>query len=887
MAMKPSSHRMSTLTAEETFGLQHESAGRIDRLRLDSGAWISTNRDFVLLLILFFTFRLMSLAFTSQEGYLSDSRAHDFWFYRDFAELSLHGYYPFVQYWLEYPPLFAWVVIGIYNLSLLIPAFRDSLFPFYFALGGFLLLAETGSFVLIYLIASRLHGPTGGMRVAYMYAGLFLPVYVLVGWFDSLPLFFMLLALYALIRERPVLSAAAVGIGFMTKIIPGILVVVAVRSFARWRYRLLYPLVAATTAGLIALPFIFLNARMLWASFHATMARSSWETIWAVLENYYEFGAVAPLAERFWPESAEWQSHPPTLPWFWINLAFAISFLIIYALRLNWRGPKALVASTAFAVSFLFIASKGYSPQFVVYWLPFVFFLLPSAWGLVLALIYSAANLLEYPVYALVFPEEHWVLWLTTIVRTTLFVVLAVEALGQLSDPLDALLTRIKRRALRPATIGLVLVLVITGGALAQRFFERSEFFLLSHFIKPISAPGQATVVSTRELFYYVHPYLRGFSDFYVVDDDWASRQDEVVDQLEQFLRDRPQVWLVMEPYRPDDGRNGFLQQLLRRQGTESTNRLFDRFQLVGFVPPEKAIPLGKAWKTIGADFADQLRLESYQASADSVMPGQPIRLALRWRALQQMPQDYTVFVHLRNQAYSIWGQQDKLLTNVATPTSKWKSGDTVDDIYDLLVLPGTPPGRYQLSVGVYVLKTGKRLPVAAGPKDGPDWVTFQDITIEKGPYVGELRFQHQRALNFDNRIRLLGYEVNQWLMPGETVNATLFWRSSQRIPEDYVISMQLLDRDKRVITSVEGQPADGTYPTSRWSRGEIVRDQYHLLVGNDTPPGDYQVIFRVLDGPDGSPLGLIGNTTAQFDGWASMGWVRILDRSESETTTR
>ncbi len=39
-----------------------------------------------------------------------------------------------------------------------------------------------------------------------------------------------------------------------------------------------------------------------------------------------------------------------------------------------------------------------------------------------------------------------------------------------------------------------------------------------------------------------------------------------------------------------------------------------------------------------------------------------------------------------------------------------------------------------------------------------------------------------------------------------------------------------------------DNQPVDGFYATTRWEQGEIIRDQYDLLISPDAPPGEYQI---------------------------------------------
>ncbi|MEW5957553.1 MAG: hypothetical protein AB1801_07510, partial [Chloroflexota bacterium] len=100
--------------------------------------------DFILLLILFITFRLLALAAFRPGGLVLDFS--DFYWYRNFAELTRQGYYPYDNLWTTYPPLFPVVMIAVYQLSALLPPWEFPNLWFTLLLGGFFLLFEIGNF---------------------------------------------------------------------------------------------------------------------------------------------------------------------------------------------------------------------------------------------------------------------------------------------------------------------------------------------------------------------------------------------------------------------------------------------------------------------------------------------------------------------------------------------------------------------------------------------------------------------------------------------------------------------------------------------------------------------------------------------------------------------
>ena len=178
--------------------------------------------DFVMLAVLFVSFRVMSVLFFRPGGYIRDYS--DFILYLGAAAVTDEGHWPFQHFWLEYPPLFPWLFTALYRLSLLIPPWiEEPRLWFYTLLSMVLVVFEAGNFVLVYATALLLGDRYQALRRAVFYALLFVPVYVLSTDFDTIPLFFMLLGLYLLLKERDISSGIALGIGFCLKVTPIIL----------------------------------------------------------------------------------------------------------------------------------------------------------------------------------------------------------------------------------------------------------------------------------------------------------------------------------------------------------------------------------------------------------------------------------------------------------------------------------------------------------------------------------------------------------------------------------------------------------------------------------------------------------------------------------------
>jgi hypothetical protein len=114
----------------------------------------------------------------------------------------------------------------------------------------------------------------------------------------------------------------------------------------------------------------------------------------------------------------------------------------------------------------------------------------------------------------------------------------------------------------------------------------------------------------------------------------------------------------------------------------------------------------------VEAVFGDMVRLTGYTVEPEKPAPGQPVRLTLYWQALVPMPQDYSVFVHLREPGGGNVTQADHRPLGNLYPTTVWPVGETIRETSDLFLPLDLPPGDYDLWVGLYLLETGERLPV-------------------------------------------------------------------------------------------------------------------------------------------------------------------------------
>jgi hypothetical protein len=244
------------------------------------------------------------------------------------------------------------------------------------------------------------------------------------------------------------------------------------------------------------------------------------------------------------------------------------------------------------------------------------------------------------------------------------------------------------------------------------------------------------------------------------------------------------------------------------------------------------------------ADFGGHIELLGYDLPSSEVAAGQALPLTLYWRATAPVPHNYQVFAHVTNPATTLWGQSDKLNPG-DFPTTRWPLDRFVWDDHQVRVLPGTPPGEYRLSVGLYDLKTGQRAPIfSAGQIVGDNVVldTVVKVTAPSAaPTIASLQMQHEINLTYGGS-RLLGWSIENPIVPTPNfARLTLFWQGVSDQASTATVRAELIDR-----VGHSAQVVESAVP--HLARTEIRRDQISFWLPPDFPAGPYDLRVTVLD---------------------------------------
>ncbi len=102
---------------------------------------------------------------------------------------------------------------------------------------------------------------------------------------------------------------------------------------------------------------------------------------------------------------------------------------------------------------------------------------------------------------------------------------------------------------------------------------------------------------------------------------------------------------------------------------------------------------------------------------------------------------------------------------------------------------------------------------------------------------------QHSLELNVGENILLVGYSISSSeVRGGGILQLTLFWQALDDVGERYKVFTHVLDSRSHIVGQRDAEPVGGARPTITWEEGEIIADNYGVLVMPGTPPGEHQL---------------------------------------------
>jgi len=239
-------------------------------------------------------------------------------------------------------------------------------------------------------------------------------------------------------------------------------------------------------------------------------------------------------------------------------------------------------------------------------------------------------------------------------------------------------------------------------------------------------------------------------------------------------------------------------------------------------------------------DLGGRVTFLGYDRDVDTVRPGENVYLALYWQAQRDLDEDYNVVIGLRGGRGEVWPLWADRPVHGTYPTTNWTAGEVIKDRYGLTIGDDVPAGDYEIEL--MLLNRVTYEPLIAS--NGLPTISLGHLRVE----AWERQFavpaiQHPLEVNLGNEVELLGYDLDRTsAKPGESLHLTLYWRALESIDASYTVFTHLLDGESRIWGQKDNVPQAGAYPTTLWVEGEVVADEYEIVVKPDAPPGQYVI---------------------------------------------
>jgi hypothetical protein len=148
--------------------------------------------------------------------------------------------------------------------------------------------------------------------------------------------------------------------------------------------------------------------------------------------------------------------------------------------------------------------------------------------------------------------------------------------------------------------------------------------------------------------------------------------------------------------------------------------------------PPEEPAADGPEYEG-GYQLGEPIQLKRYRLSEETLAPGDTLTVVLLWQTDAQVHEDYTVFCHLLSKSGELIAQRDGPPVYGVRPTPSWRAGEVIEDGREVFLDASTPPGEYELSVGMYEPETMKRVPAytASGERLPQDRIVLRSVLVQ------------------------------------------------------------------------------------------------------------------------------------------------------------
>ncbi len=267
----------------------------------------------------------------------------------------------------------------------------------------------------------------------------------------------------------------------------------------------------------------------------------------------------------------------------------------------------------------------------------------------------------------------------------------------------------------------------------------------------------------------------------------------------------------------------------------------------------------------MNVQFAGFVQVRGLSVDPPRIEAGGKAVITTWYEVTDDPPDGWLTFHHLLGSSYR---NADHVPVEGAYPVNRWEKGDVIEDRHVITTRPDAEPGQWDVTIGLWRKN-------ADGSERADATVVEGDVRVrpDKRVIVGHLEITAPQldpklfvsttpppdrgaGVQFGDDFELVAAGVERPDSKGGVkVTQEYLWHVLQApITGKYEFVVDVEGRRRR---QVQHKPLGGTWPVSKWSSGQYIRDPQGLISRTDDPLGEYVIWLTVKrDGRAVQPTG-------------------------------
>ena len=288
-------------------------------------------------------------------------------------------------------------------------------------------------------------------------------------------------------------------------------------------------------------------------------------------------------------------------------------------------------------------------------------------------------------------------------------------------------------------------------------------------------------------------------------------------------------------------------------------------YSLFFVIAPAYALPptitsLPRTAVSLNTPLSDTLTLVGAEIHTQTAVPHATLTLTLYWQSNHQ-PADPSEFV------VEVIGRDDERIANLHSlhgrglyPDTLWPQGEIVADKFSILI-DETAVSPVLAPIFVGLAGDGERIrlgEVKIEPATWPEAANSSAVQIGEGIFVTQATLSTETAV------------------PGDVVTVDVQWQVTQAPGTDFTTLIHLAKPGQPPLATADNQPLSGQYPTRAWQAGEVIDDQYTLVIPDDVENGRYPLWLGMYNSATITRLPLTSNGERQPNDVMLVGYIEV-----------